>query len=229
MRTFRAAVAKANKLGYAREFAFVQYKIPTGKPNKRALAEKDIDTILNHEKIIKDTDNYRMMAFCYFTVGMNYTDLCRLTWDNIRGNEIHYIRQKIHYKMIIPIHPKVREILDYYKPLTGNNPDLSGLNDNYVFQILNKHVHITEQQKMDRIQKKRTQFNKYLKTVGNVAKIETPLSSYVLRHSAITNLVRMGVTADAIQALAGHKRLSTTEAYIKDASNEQKLKAVNML
>ena len=131
--------------------------------------------------------------------------------------------------MIIPIHKKVHEVIKYYKKITGNMPAITGLNDNYVFPILNKEIHKTEQQIADRIQKTRKYFNDYLKTIGKVAEVEGVLSSYVLRHTAITNLVRAGVTADAVQALAGHKKLSTTEGYIREASQEQKSKAVNML
>ncbi len=226
MRTFRAAIARAVKLGYTKEFAFNEYKIPTGKPNKRALSVEDMKALL---KLKEKNDNFRYLVFSYYTVGMNFTDLSRLTWDNIRGNEITYTRQKIHHRMTIPIHQKVKVILDYYKPLTGNNPNISGLNENYIFPILNREIHKTEQQIAYRIQKKRKQFNDYLKIVGTKAKVDVSLTSYIFRHTAITHLVRRGVTADAIQALAGHKRLTTTENYIKESSNEQKTKAVNML
>lgn len=245
MRTLRAAVAKAVKLGYARDFAFSEYKIPTGKPNKRALSAEDMDKLLNHEDVNKENDNYRIMAFIYFTAGMNFVDVCRLKFSDIRGNEIHYIRQKIHYKMIIPVHPRVKEIISYRKKITieaikkqGGSVGINGIGEYYIFGtlgrnssggILSKELHKTEAQIMDRIMKKRTQFNQYLKRVGTTAKIETPLSSYVLRHTAITNLARAGATVDAIQALGGHKKLTTTENYIREASQEQKNKAVNML
>ncbi len=228
-RTLRSVINKAIKEGYAKEYPFKDFKVPKGEPNRRALSVKDMQTILKHKKIDKNNDYYRMMVFSYFTCGMNYVDLCRLTWDNIRSNEIHYTRQKIHHNMIIPIHKKVHEVIKYYKKITGNMPAITGLNDNYVFPILNKEIHKTEQQIADRIQKTRKYFNDYLKTIGKVAEVEGVLSSYVLRHTAITNLVRAGVTADAVQSLAGHKKLSTTEGYIREASQEQKSKAVNML
>jgi integrase len=177
----------------------------------------------------RNDDNFRYLIFSYFTIGMNFTDIARLKWDNIRGSEIHYIRQKVHQNMVIPIHPKVREVLDHYKSITGNSPSISGLNDNFVFPILHKDIHLTEAQKENRIRKVLKEFNKELKNIGKEAKVDTILTSYVLRHTAITNLVRLGVTVDAIQALAGHKKLATTENYIKEASNEQKAKAVNML
>jgi site-specific recombinase XerD len=229
MRTLRAALNKAIAEGYAKQYPFKDYSIPKGEPNRRALSIKDMEKLLKHKKINKNTDNYRIMVFSYFSVGMNYTDICRLTWDDIRGSEIHYTRQKIHYKIIIPIHPKVKAILDYYRPITGKTPSISGLNDNYIFPLLNKDFHITEQQIADRIHKLRKEFNDYLKTIGKVAGIDVSLSSYILRHTSITNLVRAGVTADAIMSLAGHKRLSTTEGYIHEASQQQKTKAVNML
>lgn len=228
-RTLRAVLNKAIKEGYAKQYPFKDYSVPKGEPNRRALSIQDMDSLLNHKKINKKNEGYKMLVFSYFTVGMNFTDVCRLTWDNIRGNEIHYTRQKIHHKIVIPIHPKVQEILNYYKPITGNSPAISGINDNYIFPILKKDIHISEQQIADRIHKMRTIFNDYLKVIGKVAGIDYPLSSYILRHTSITNLVRAGVTADAIMALAGHKRLSTTEGYIHEASQQQKTKAVNML
>jgi site-specific recombinase XerD len=228
-RTLRSALNKAIKEGYANQYPFSDFKVVKGEPNKRALSIKEMDKLLTEKKINNNSDHYRMMLFSYYTVGMNFVDMCRLTWDNIRDNEIHYTRQKIHHRMIIPIHPKVREILNYYRQITGNMPDINGLNDQYIFPILQKKVHITEQQIADRIQKKRKQFNDDLKSYGKTAKIEMPITSYVLRHSAITHLVRAGVNIDAIQALAGHKKLSTTEGYIKEASQEQKHMAVNML
>lgn len=228
-RTLRSVLNKAIKEGYSKTYPFKDFKVVKGEPNHRALSEKDMSSLLNHKKINKKNEGYKMLVFSYFTCGMNFTDVCRLTWDNIRDNEIHYTRQKIHYKIVIPIHPKVKEILDHYRPITGKAPAISGLNDNYIFPILNKEIHVTEQQITDRIHKTRTQFNDYLKIIGKVAGLDVPLSSYVLRHTAITNLVRAGVTADAIQALAGHKRLTTTEIYIKEASQQQKTKAVNML
>jgi integrase len=227
LRTLRAAIAKAVKLGYAKGLAFSDYKMPKGKANKRALSIKDIEAILKLEN--RTDDNFRYLVFSYFTIGMNFTDIARLTWDNIRGNEVHYTRQKVHHKMIIPIHTKVKEILDYYRPITGNITAITGANDNYIFPILDKDVHKTEAQKENRTRKMLKSFNKELKNIGTAAKVDTILTSYVLRHTAITNLVRAGITADAIQALAGHKRLTTTENYIQEASQQQKAKAVNSL
>jgi integrase/recombinase XerD len=206
---------------------FSHYKIPKSRANKRALSESEMKAIIKLKN--RTDDSYRYLIFSYFTIGMNFTDLARMTWDDIRDNEIHYTRQKVHHKMIVPIHEKVREVLDHYRPITGNVPSITGGNDNYIFPILDKEVHKTEAQKENRIRKKLKEFNKELKNIGKASKVETPLTSYVLRHTAITNLVRHGATADAIQALAGHKRLTTTENYIKEASNEQKAKAVNLL
>ncbi len=227
MRTLRAAIAKAVKLGYADRLAFSEYRIPKGKANKRALSMKEIEAILKLEN--RTDDHFRYLVFSYFTIGMNFIDMARLTWDDIRGNEIHYTRQKVHHKMIIPIHLRVKEILDHYRSLTGNAPSITGKNDNYIFPILDKDIHKTETAKYNRTKKMLKEFNKELKNIGTAAKIDTVLTSYVLRHTAITNLVRAGVTADAIQALAGHKRLTTTENYIREASQEVKAKAVNML
>lgn len=226
MRTLRAALNKAIKMGYAKNYPFSDYKIPIGEPNRRALNIEDMEAII---KLNQDNDFYRAMLFSYYTVGMNWVDLCRLTWNDIKTDEIRYIRQKIHHKMKIPIHDKAAVILKHYKPITGKSPEITGLNMNYVFPFLNRDIHKTEQQIADRVHKTIHQFNTYLKIIGQLAGTEIPLTSYVLRHSAITHLIRKGVTIDAIQDLAGHKKMSTTQGYIKDSSIEQKRKAISNL
>lgn len=226
IRTLRAALNQAIKQGYAKNYPFNAYSVPKGKPNKRALSVEDMKLLLKKKQ---DNDNYRMMVFCYYTVGMNYVDMVRLKWSNIVGNEIRYVRQKIHHRMTIPIHDKVREVLNYYKPITGTMPHISGKNENYIFPILNDKIHVTEQQIADRVQKKRKQFNNYLGDLGEAAGVQEDVTSYVLRHSAITHLVRKGITIDAIQALAGHARISTTENYFREATETQKKKAINQL
>jgi integrase len=205
---------------------FEGYKMPKGKPNKRALSPEELNSIL---ELKRNDDYFNYLLFIYYTIGMNFTDMARLIWDDIRNDDIYYTRQKTHQPMIIPIHPSIRELLNHYKPLTGRSLSITGKNDNYVFPILHKEVHTTEAQRENRIRKILKSFNKELKSIGAAAKVETVLTSYVLRHTAITNLVRAGQTVDAVQALAGHKRLSTTEGYIREASQEQKRKAVNML
>lgn len=236
MRTLRAAIAKAVNHGYCKDMPFKDYRIPKGKANKRALSMPEIEAIIylkerneDYKPAGRNEDYYYYTLFSYYTIGMNFTDMARLTWDNIRSKEIHYTRQKIHQSLIIPIHPKADEIIDHYRPLTGNTRTITGKNDSYIFPILDKNVHNTEAAKENRIRKILKEFNAELKTIGAAAKIDTVLTSYVLRHTAITNLVKLGITADAVQALAGHKRLTTTENYIREASQEVKAKAVNML
>ena len=226
MRTLRAALAKAVKFGYCRRMPFEGYEMPQGKPNKRALSPEELNSIF---ALKRNDDYFNYLLFAYYTIGMNFTDMARLTWDDIRGDDIYYIRKKTHHEMNIPIHPIIRELLNHYKPLTGKSPSITGRNDSYIFPILHKELHTTEAQRENRIRKILKSFNKELKSIGAAAKIETVLTSYTLRHTAITNLVRAGVTLDAVQALAGHKRLSTTEGYIQPAYQERKRIAVNML
>lgn len=48
---------------------------------------------------------------------------------------------------------------------------------------------------------------------GEEANLEKPVSAHVLRHTAMTNLVRAGNDLVMIAEIAGHKRLETTRRY----------------
>ena len=48
---------------------------------------------------------------------------------------------------------------------------------------------------------------------GEEANLEKPVSAHVLRHTAMTNLVRAGNDLVMVAEIAGHKRLETTRRY----------------
>ena len=52
-----------------------------------------------------------------------------------------------------------------------------------------------------------------IRKFGQEAAIEKPVSSHVLRHTCMTNLVRNGTDLVLVAEIAGHKRLETTRRY----------------
>ena len=66
------------------------------------------------------------------------------------------------------------------------------------------------------VQWERKRYNKRLKEIANLCKIEEHLTSYVSRHSMATNLILNDVPINALSKMLGHSDISTTEIYIKN-------------
>ena len=68
--------------------------------------------------------------------------------------------------------------------------------------------------------KKRTQFNKRLKEIGELSGVTVDLSSYVLRHTYATTLKRKGAPIAKISEAMGHQNTETTNHYLKSFGDE---------
>jgi site-specific recombinase XerD len=93
--------------------------------------------------------------------------------------------------------------------------------DDYIFPVLDKNKHVTEQQKYNRKHKVLGHVDKCLKDISNKAGINTNLTTYVARHSFATVLKRSGVNIALISEALGHSDLATTQIYLDSFENEQ--------
>ena len=121
MRAIRALYNDAIKKGSASKeyYPFIIYKVSKlkGTTNKRALSIENVHKIINlnlaeYPHLI-NTRNY--FVFSYYTRGMNFNDMMKLTWDNIVEDKITYVRGKTKGRFVIKILEPITEILSYYK------------------------------------------------------------------------------------------------------------------
>ena len=92
--------------------------------------------------------------------------------------------------------------------------------EDYIFPILDRRVHRTEQQRYDRTHKVLTNTNRWLRKIGQRVGIEH-LTTYVARHTFATVLKRSGVNIAIISESLGHFDLSTTQIYLDSFENSQ--------
>lgn len=90
---------------------------------------------------------------------------------------------------------------------------------NYLLPILDDEKHPTEKQKKTRVQSLLKKVNRDLKTLGTDAKIKTPITTYVARHSWATIMKTMGTTTAVISEAMGHPDEKTTQIYLEDFEN----------
>lgn len=227
MRTLRALynraigeeVADRNLYPFKNNFNPNGYQISEleTETSKRAITIDDIKKIIDFETkeltAIHDAKMY--FIFSLLARGMNFTDIAYLTQNNISKSRIYYFRAKTRGKQStsLEILPQMQEILEYFKihPSKGD----------FLFPILDSKKHKTKQQQRDRIKTVLRRVNRKLKNIGNELKIQTPLSTYVSRHSWATIQKYQGESEALISQGLMHNNVQTTQIYLKSFENSQ--------
>ena len=216
-RTLRSIINKAINEGIISKacYPFDNFKVSKFdlKTKKRALSKEDMIKIYNYpvKEGSKLSDCHKIFMFSYFNQGMNYIDIAKLQWSNISKSGImEYNRQKTGCSFAIQLGEQSLKILEDYRKLTGYDAN------NYVFPILNKVIHITPQQIQNRLLRVIKQVNSNMKVIGKELEIETPITTYVARHTYATVLKRSGVSTSIISNALGHESESITQTYLDD-------------
>ncbi len=208
LRSFRACYNKGVIDGIIEKgkSPFESYKIRKTPTVKRAISQDAINSILALK--LKPSDpcfhsrNY--FLFSYLSFGMNFTDMALLSVDNIVDGRLHYIRQKTKQPFDLKIMEAMKPILDFYtKGKKG---------EEFIFPILKRDT--IENQYRD-IMWARKRYNKRLKQIAEMCKIQENLTSYVARHSVATTALFLNIPLPAISGMLGHKNITTTQTYLK--------------
>ncbi len=226
MRYLRALfnIAIKRKAMSRKFYPFEDYKIAKLKQdnNKKALSAEDFrkfrDVDLSERPDLIHSHNYFM--FSVYARGMNFADEMKLKWTDIHNGRIFYKRSKTRHSFNIEINDGMAEILTYYSKQKNSSP--------YVFPILLKE-NLNPTQIADRKQKALLRYNKQLKEIGKLAKIDVPITSYVARHSFATLLKFSGTSVEKISEMMGHSNVEITNSYLKDFGNDALDHEVNKL
>ena len=125
-----AVLNKAVAIGIIKINPIKGYQIVTENTEKESLTFdeikklSDLEISAHHKGMSKARD---MFLFSFFTAGMRFSDVCRLKWENIIGNEIVYTmgksKTKVRMKRSSSLHSMVWKT---------NRP--KKLNIDYIFQ-----------------------------------------------------------------------------------------------
>ncbi|WP_243641658.1 site-specific integrase [Maribacter algicola] len=136
-------------------------------------------------------------------------DLAFLKVQNIIDNRIKFQRKKTYKPYDINITPQLKEILSFYL----KNKHKS----DFIFPVVKRETVELHHKDVLWAHKR---YNKGLKEIANQCNIEQRLTSYVSRHSFATQAMLQDVPLQAISAMPGHNRLSTTQIYLKSLPSE---------
>ena len=204
------------------------YKLPTGKKAKKALLSSDIKKIIDYKSRSKSkTFGRDMWVFTYLCNGINFSDICRLKWSNLSGDQISFVRGKTKNTskqkgeaIKISLLPEARRILEHWAIPKDGTTD-------YIFGFISEAM--TEREKMYQVRKIMTKVNTSMAIIAKELEIESSLTTYTARHSFATTLLRSEVPMAFISQSLGHTNLSTTQAYLgsfEDAQTQKYLSAL---
>lgn len=202
------------------EFKVSQFREQTAK---RSIAKQDVMRLMEFNVSDMCEHNYHvpflhlakdLFLFSYFGCGINLTDILHLRHKDIREERVTFYRQKTGKLISFQLQPIAIEIMEKYCKHPCEDED-------YIFPVLKRNVHITANQQYGRVQKANKRINKYLKQIGEHLGFSIPLTTYVARHTYATVLKRSGVNIAIISESLGHSDLATTQIYLDSFENSQ--------
>ena len=219
-RTLRAVINSAIKEKLLKEddYPFKEFKVSkfNTTTQKRAITKEEMKKV-EALPIPPESPFYipkQYFLFSYYGQGMNFRDMALLKWKNVIDDRVFYKRTKTRKFLQFKLLPPAQAIIDFYRPQTPYD------GEDYVFPILDKHVHITPTQIKDRSKKVRRQVNKAVKELAKMAGISGNITTYVARHTYATVLKRSGIDTSVISEAMGHANSDTTKIYLKSFANE---------
>ncbi len=153
---------------------------------------------------------YNYAIFDYFANGINFADIASLKHSSVYDEHIIVVRQKTEGRMrsskkiIIPIHPRMREVIQKLGNKTLDPQE-------YVFPIFKKEMTTDDLNRVKQLFIKAT--NRILEVIRQDLKIPIKITTYTLRHTFSAMMLEMGATTEHLQDSLGHGDAKTTESY----------------
>lgn len=203
MRILRCIYNRAVEEGLAKQTdPFKRVYTGVDKTAKRAITLKEIRRIKELDLTDKpDLDYTRdMFLFSFYLRGMSFIDLAYLRKKDLANGYITYIRKKTGQQLTIRWERSMREIVDKYP----ENPT------QYLLPIITSQDGTERKQYLNKI----LFVNRKLKQIARLAKISTPLTMYVTRHSWASIAKSKNVPLSVISEGMGHDNEETTRIYL---------------
>ncbi len=212
MRTIKAIYNKGIKEDIIERdaYPFHKYQIKSVPTQKRAIdiahLKKIMELKLKREDNLFNYRNYFLLS--YMLLGMSFVDMAFLKIKNIVDGRIKFQRKKTSKVYDIKITEHLNEILKFFIKGKSKNE--------FILPVLKRDT-LELQYKDEQWALKR--YNKGLKKIAELCDIEERITSYVSRHSFATHAMLKEVPLQAISAMLGHSKLSTTQVYLKSLPN----------
>ena len=148
-----------------------------------------------------------MFQFC----GMSFADLAHLEKSALDQSVLRYNRIKTKTPMSVEVLDTARGMINQLRSNQEPIPDCP----DYLFDILCGNKKRKDERAYREYQSALRRFNNCLKDLARALRLNSPVSSYTLRHSWATTAKYRGVPIEMIRESLGHKSIKTTQIYLK--------------
>lgn len=203
LRVFRSVYNRAVDDGLTEQSnPFKRVYTGVDKTSKRAISLKEIKKIKDLDLSSTPTLDFArdMFLFSFYMRGMSFIDIAYLKKKNLSNGFVVYNRRKTGQQLVVKWEKQMEAIAN--KHLNSNNP--------FLFPIITKEDGTERKQYLNKM----LLINRYLKTIAELAKISTPLTMYVARHSWASIAQSKNVPMQAISLGMGHDNEETTRIYL---------------
>jgi site-specific recombinase XerD len=182
--------------GWMEKDPFYNFKLKTESIDREFLTKEEIIKIMEKEFSTPRIENVRDVFLFSCNTGLAYSDVEKLTADNIvKGIDgslwIKIKRTKTKSLSSIPLLPIAQKLIEKYKDVENQKGTLFPVYSN---------------QRM----------NSYLKEIAERCEIKKNLTFHMARHTfATTVTLTNGVPIESVSKMLGHRSLKTTQHYAK--------------
>ena len=157
-----------------------------------------------------------MFQFC----GMSFADLAHLEKSALEQSVLRYNRIKTKTPMSVEVLETARGMINQLRSNQEPIPDCP----NYLFDILCGNKKRKDERAYREYQSALRRFNNSLKDLARALRLNSPVSSYTLRHSWATTAKYRGEQKEMIRESLGHKSKKTTQNLWRSCSCEAALR-----
>ena len=203
VKNLKAVMNAAFKKGLHATTAYQHFKKQTEEVDNVYLNEDELDALYNlpltgHKAKARDI----FLVGCY--TAMRWSDYSRLSAKDISDGVIHFTHKKTGFRVTIPCHPIVSEVLERYD---GSVPQISEQKLNDYIKKVCRDAGITGP--VTRV------FYKAGVRTEEVKEKCDLVSTHTARRTAATNMYKSGIPAYNIMLITGHTSEATFRKYIK--------------
>lgn len=178
-------------------------KVYTGvdKTAKRAISIEDLRKIKRLNIADRPALSFArdILFFSFYARGMSFVDIVMLRKKDLSEHYITYRRKKTGQRLSIEAVPEIKAIINKYKSPTQ-----------YLLPLITRE----DGTELTQYKNQLVRINRNLKTIGKMAGLHIPLTTYVMRHTWASIAHRKGIALAVISEGLGHDNEMTTQIYL---------------